>query len=347
LQRTQAGAQQAGGRAGGDGGDPPSPPAAGTSAGALTALPPPGSDAVLTPAMAHAVIEAVWPMREEAMYDRDPVALAQIETGTALAGDRIRTFCGCLAPGTPRDYTTYETFVVKQSSYPARFVAEVETDTTGPALVDYLGLVRRSASSPWQVELETWVTNGGTRPLDSDDTIGGFQPALSRHDQQLVDTTFVRLAAYWQAAKDTGRVPPARWFKAGVWTTEWAARSAKAPNGHATGGEVPRVHYRTIPGTPTFVARVDGGWIMACAAVRLTGTIDAASAPMHQGSARREGGLTLPPGDYRSVHETGYQESCVYLPPGSDGRGVSVVGGGLDDETVYTGVLAGSGSTSA
>ncbi|HEX6538775.1 MAG TPA: hypothetical protein VF155_06325, partial [Candidatus Dormibacteraeota bacterium] len=122
---------------------------------ALTAQPStPG--VTVDPAEAASVVRAVWPAREEALFVRDTATVTRLETGSAAAWDTIRCTFGC-PPPSPRPLEELRTFVPRETTYPAAFLAEVRTTTDNHAqpYIEIMVLSRESAHEPWRVALAT------------------------------------------------------------------------------------------------------------------------------------------------------------------------------------------------
>lgn len=321
-------------------------PPTSAQAAALRLGGPPGS-LVITPSQARSVLGAMWTLRVNALTARDPSLLQELESGAAERGDAIRVRCrSCALPAPDASYDQVQLFVPRQTTYPARFLAEVATrGKDGTPQTEILVLVRTSDSSPWTLDLETgWVgTGSGTGFIRARADDEGFNLPVSTATQHVAAAVRQDLADYWQRAKDDGEAPPLGSFGAGSWTTDRARHLSSYPQdgvgsngllGHFTASvssEDP-IHEFTYAGGPGYP-----GGELACGALWTT-SIDRAApgrGDPYQPADRSNWGPQLPPGVYSEI-TTRYQwQTCFFIPTSL--TGIRVLGGYGLTEAVSTG----------
>ena len=122
--------------------------------------------------------------------------------------------CRCLKTSTLRQMLRATYYVPRQTAYPARFVAEVLTAySPGHKVVEILVFSRSGPTAPWQVIEDSAYSGGPGHPTtmtaqdqDQVDSNGLVAPT-SRAQVARTRAAAARLAAVWQEAKQTGRVP--------------------------------------------------------------------------------------------------------------------------------------------
>lgn len=302
---------------------------------------------VITAGQAEAVVEVLWPLREQALADNDIEMTNLLETGVAREFDNAMSRHDLAVPGTSlrraRPYSALSVFVPSQHRYPASFLAAVQSTMYAPvpekavparaAYVDFLVLTRESAASHWRVALAT-----------------GYQGTIHRdplrqpgeHVDRAVDppgwvngaAVNPQLAAYWQHWRDHRREPEETSFKAGVWTTDRGAEIAEAAHRGIDPACRCRVHitYAADPARDgLYVFAYSETSVLACSTVRTEARYRRASRfrNLVQDRQRRNWGALLPPGSYRAITTHGLRQSCIEIGATPD-EGLTVIGGNGD-----------------
>jgi hypothetical protein len=309
---------------------------------AVSSTAPAGSPSVVTPTMARAILDAVWPLRESAMSQGNLGVLRQLESGSALAGDTVRVGCGCKVRESPAPMTDSLIFVSRQTAYPATFMAHVLTTASGGnPYVQYFVFRRTAAGSSWQIVFETGAEYPSSPSLSQPDvaTDGYTREPTTAQRAHLASVPGL-IAAYWTQAKDTGRSDGAMGpLEPGYWTDQKAVRLAAHRNGAVqSNGLIGKFRYWVDPKDPVFVSRAKGE-AFACALIhrRAAYTHHGLMYP-YQDSARDDWGPGVAPGRYREIDTAGVAETCYFEPDQAHGLDVDVIGGDELVESASTGV---------
>jgi hypothetical protein len=304
----------------------------GTVAAALLLAGRGSSRVVVTPAQASRALAVLWAAREKALVEQDGAQLRTLETGSALHGDEIRLPCqDCRLHAPGATYSRAVVLVPRQTSYPARFLAEVATTAVdGGPTTEVLVVVRRSPTASWTLALDTGWSTVTSPPGDLseplEDAAGlDLPPTASAH--AAARRARQRLAAYWQQAKDAGAVPPSGPFVAGPWTTGRAAELAAHPQGGVQGnGLLGTTKVWVSPKDPLYEFSSPGGGDLACGVVWTQSlNYGGPQGYPYQPADRSNWGPEVPPGTYREM-TTSYQwQSCMFVDP--SGQSISVLGG--------------------
>jgi hypothetical protein len=273
--------------------------------------PPAGDGVVVSRQMAEDAVGRWWHAHSLALRDADVPALTGLTGGAGRQWEVGAVSCGCLESSTLRPMIRTNYYVPRQTTYPARFVAEVLTAySNGNKGVEVLVFSRSNRTAPWQV-----IENSGYGPET------GHRAALHPQDQDLVDShglvdpvgraqvartraAATRLSAVWQQAKVTGQVPAsASAFTLGEQTMDRIVHVA----GHRQdrvqdNGLLGHFHYYARRSDPVVVVPYGPGHDLGCMPLRSTITYwGRPGQVVHQDPALRNWGTGVPAGDYRSI----------------------------------------------
>ena len=308
------------------------PPA--TTAGlpaALTATNPTGP--VVTPAMAQAVVSAAWTLHGQALAVGDENLMASLETGSALEADLGRCVCAPANPFGPIGGVSV--MVPRQTSYPARFMAQVATTVPAPTSGrdQYLAFVvftRTDAASPWRIALlGGFATEGAaavTPPAVDADGYLAIEAAAPKVDPAEAHDL---LAGYWRRAKDSGTVPDPGPFEPGVWTTHQAGVLAEHHQGAVGGtGFTEYYAYQADPDPASLFVFDQGlGWRIACAPLRVQRTFTGEPGGFpYQTPDLHNWGRDVAPGVHAAIIDTELTVPCIEIPAAGSADGLRVYG---------------------
>lgn len=273
--------------------------------------PPAGDGVVVTRQMAEDVVARWWPAHSQALRDGDLAALAQLTGGAGRRWEVGAVACRCLKTSTLRQMLRANYYVPRQTSYPARFVAEVLTAySPGHKVVEILVFSRSGPAAPWQVIEDSAYSGGPGHPttmtaqdqdqVDSD----GLVAQASRAQVARTRAAAARLAAVWQEAKQTGRVPAsASAFTLGGQTGDrikmvaWHRQDRVQNN-----GLLGHYRYYTTRSDPVVVVPYGPGYELGCQPLRSTVTYRGAPGQVvYQDPGQRNWGTRVPAGNYRSI----------------------------------------------
>jgi hypothetical protein len=310
----------------------PLPPSAQNLASLLTVLAasPQTPGVTVDVPLATRIVDAMWPIREQALDTFDVGPLHAFETGSALEGDTdaIGTrLCGCSDP-LPRPIVTHNLFVPVQTTFPSSFLSEATTGSVegSPPDVSLMVFTRASAQDHWMLSLETgysfaagaaWVY-ATPAPMT-----GGFdiRTPVGTYRNDLPGD----LAAYYQHWADYGAPPPKTPFGPGLFTSTVGQTEVTEDTTLAGEGQVHHVVYSADPGRDgdwSFAANETEeqptyGWALSCGTVRYEAvtTLAKGAAPMVQPSDVSTWGPTLPAGQYTKITQWGLHQSCFLDGP--------------------------------
>ena len=299
---------------------------------ALTATNPTGP--VVTPAMAQAVVSAAWALHGQALAAGDENLMASMETGSALEADLGR--CGCPHPTNPfGPIGGVSVMVPRQTSYPARFMAQVATTVPAPTSGrdQYLAFVvftRTDPATPWRITLLGGFASDGaaavTPPAVDADGYLAIEAAAPKVDPAAVHDL---LADYWRRAKDSGTVPDPGPFEPGVWTTHQAGVLAEHHQGEVGGtGFTEYYAYQADPDPASLFVFDQGlGWRIACAPVRVQRTFTGGPGGFpYQTPDLHNWGRDVPPGVHAAIIDTELTVPCIEIPAAGSADGLRVYG---------------------
>lgn len=300
----------------------------------------PSASSVVTADSALAVIQALWPLRNQAMTTSDLPLLARLETGSALTGDVERSFCGCVAQPDPDADPGFDVSAPPQATYPATFEAQVVVGALNgePFLRQIMVLRRVSSSTPWQV---VFVATGGydevpllAPPPERDHMQVGVPSSKAALIRRLAAT----LAQEWQEAKVTGRVPKSvAPFTRDAFTDAKIRQLAAHPSGTLqSNGVVERFTYSTDRADPVYLA-YEGDTLLGCTVIhRRVVATPPRGRVLSQGAARLAWGPALGPGKYTRIVQQGVAQTCFEVTTLPNPPSIVVVGGAEDAESVVT-----------
>jgi hypothetical protein len=304
----------------------------------LTSTRPAGSP-VINRTGAAAILKQVWAARNTALAACDLSTLTALDTGSARMGDLARARCGCpqLAGS---EFSASRLFVPRQEQYPAYFVAMARTVTAqGNSWTEVLAFSRSSATTSWQLSLATGfgpdggkVSDLGYPVLDAD----GYAALPDPQTRATAEPAAQKLAGYYQAAKNTGRLP-ANPFAPGFWSDQMAADIAvHRQDTVQRNGLHGHFSYTVDPADPVFQV-LSGGQAMACGVVRVRSVYTGRNGDHpYQTADLRNWGPELAEGGYKSVTLSGVSQTCFLIPV--HGGPTLVLGGDYLNESVPTGV---------
>jgi hypothetical protein len=286
----------------------------------VLSAPPPGRGPLVTPAGARAVVEALWPVRDRALINRDVVTLRAIERDPALAVDLSRLTSG----GAPnrirpdaRAPAQLRVYVPRQTHWPVRFLVEAATTSAGQPFLELMVVVRRNAHTRWQVTLDTGVSGSPDytpHPDPSNEDADGYDK-VPNYAWIAADDVVPALARYWQAWIDTGKPPPrGPAFSPGTWTDRFARKIAGTQGKRGLNGLHVHTDYGDVrvPPSEVWTFGVYGGTELACSPLVQT---DTWTGPTSQDPDRQKWGWDLAPGIYRTVSARVVREPCVFVLP--------------------------------
>lgn len=309
-----------------------------------------GEEAVVSPLEAARAVRAFWPLEERAGACDDIALTDEIEVGPAReyadAVSRADRAVRGLSLRTVRPLGAVHVYVPLQTSYPARFLAQVVTTTytrvaagtqappAGSAAVEILVFVRSGPRSPWKAAIDTIRTE--TTYVDAN-TPGahGFEAPPPRPDWINPSAVPELLAHYWSQWLTTGHAPDPNPFASGYATTVVGSQLASSTALDRAHGSDSRVAYYASARDGVYQFAVDGQ-NLTCFAVRyhlrLTPVIAVYS--LLQDRARTHYGGLLPPGAYTSIDEGGLHQSCALIHVHGPSQGILVIGrqGGYTSE---------------
>jgi hypothetical protein len=290
----------------------------------ILSLPPPAGVPLVTPDQARRIADAVWPLRDRALADRDLGTLRVLETGPALAVDVSRLRSGG-APNRPSPPSTapqqLAVYAPRQRSWPIRFLAEALTTSADKPFLELMIFTRNSPRRPWRVAYDTGVSQGTGPALQLEPGIFDRQGYdVVPHPNALTAQDAVpHLARYWQAWLDDGPTPAARPpFLPGTWTSDYGQSVAGRQDGPDLNGLPAHIAYGDRPPPPSEVWTfgVYGNEELVCSPMHQT-TIW--TGPAHQDANQQKWGPDLAPGVYQTVTAEILREPCILVPPPSGG----------------------------
>ena len=297
-----------------------------TTAQASTA---PAAAQVISPAAAVAVVDAMWPQREQALAGDDQAVTDRLETGVAREYDDAITADDLglheRSLRIVRPHGPVRVFVPPETGYPADFLAEVETseyETPSVQWTEMMIFTEAAPGAPWLLAFDT----GYAGPLVQEPvrTAGGLDAAAPKLGWIAPASVGPMLASYWQHWKDDRSPPPGTVFAPGYWTTEHGRNDiATTKQGGVSSDCGCRrwVTYRSDArdGVYQFAFTPTAGYPLldlVCSTVRYSDVArPLAGQTLYQNPARTNWGGTLPPGNYSSITSEGLRQTCVIASP--------------------------------
>ncbi len=301
---------------------PPTP--ASTPLPAVLDAPSPAHGAVITPIQAQQIVAADWTLRDEAFtYDNKPL-LPEFETGPALESDEVT--CGCTSRSPRGPIESESLFVPRQRSYPAVFMAEVQTTFESEPYHQFLIVARTSAKSPWMIVSDPGEESATPLQLAKEDRDGFDTAALPPRSAQRLPA---HLASYWQAWSDEGHAPRGISFAPGAYTSQYGETLAVQPQGSIYPNNGLDGWSVNQPGRDVWSFGTTSGGI-TCGVMR-TQYIWTAPDGVYQDPQQNNWGPTVAPGVYRMDAETDIEQPCFEQHGG--GHPPVVISGELDPDT--------------
>lgn len=299
--------------------------------------PPPGR-VVVTGEMADQVLRQFWPVHSQALYDRDLARLASLSDGSARRWEIGAVSCRCLVSDNVRPLLEAVYYVPRQTTYPARFIAEAHTDYgDGEEGLELLTFSRSGPQAPWYVIESSFFTplNGPVQLTVPDVTKGGFTGPVSSATRARARSIARQFAAVWQMTKNTGQIPAvaARSFRLGGQPGDRLAQLAEhAQDTVQRNGLIGHFTYYTTKADPLVVVRLAQDLVLACQPIHGDITYRPQRGHVvHQDDAQVNWGLNVKPGNYRAIKLKQEWQTCFVIRD-TPGVPVSVlnndVGGG-------------------
>ena len=296
----------------------PDPPVVADSLRALVSTPEQKTgDPVVTPALAKQVAVAYWSMHEPAVVSRDLQVLAALDTGTAAAFEIGSVACGCRHIRVSRPLLGHTEFVPRQTTYPAHFMAAIQTYDPPLAYVELLVFTKTSAGQPWLVELDSGYEPGdGQLPspikpvVDKDGFMVPLPAAASRRGAGQARA----VAALWQSTLERRRVAA----HPGLNTLGQGDRRLAQISSLTQDFRSPtwrrHIEFAVNPSDPRFEFNAVES-ALVCQPVREEVTLTPVSGgALVQDKAGKNFGPMLPPGTYSSAVNHVVWETCFAVP---------------------------------
>jgi hypothetical protein len=281
---------------------------------------------VVTPTIANAVLRAYWSTHERALVGHDLATMARLSTGPAREWEQSATECGCLSATTPRPLLDTSVFVPRQTSYPATFVAEAQTQNFGRFYwAELLVFTKNRPGAPWRVTEESgFGPPPGVAPrlgAPVTDADGFDQPVpLTQHER--ARHAAADLASLWQRAKLSGQIPADNEFDLSGQTLHRLGEiAAHRQDEIQVNGLLGHYSFYTSPADRLVEVMDSAGFELACQPVRET----VVYTPLHgsrivQDRFRRNWGPEMAPGHYRRVISHDTWQTCFLVPSAPSGR---------------------------
>jgi hypothetical protein len=258
-------------------------------------------------------------VHERALVARDIAGLRRLEAGAAALYEPGAVACGCLDVTSPRPLLAAEYFVPRQTSYPAHFLVEAQSSAGGSPWAEILVFTRSGPHARWLVAEDSGFgpppghqASLGQATIDRDGYVQPPSTAQGRRAKQVA----AQLAAVWQDAKDTGRIPTQTIFSTegqpGYRLAQIAAHRQDAVQANGLAG-----HFRFyVDRSDPLYEFGDGGFDLACQVVRETVVYSPApGSVIVQDDARASWGLLLAPGRYPHLTSRDAWQTCFLISP--------------------------------
>jgi hypothetical protein len=265
-------------------------------------------------ASAATVVEALMPLRMDALRRNDVASLERLETGDALQLDRNGKSYDLPTPDSVRYGSSLGP---PQDHYPVYFVAEVRwMSPAGQSTVDLVVITRADAASTWKLSLEAAFNwDDPILFLDAPAT-GAFHgglPNTAAEAQSLPSA----MADYWQSWADRAQPPERSPFTTAGPLLSQGEKIVDARRGFAARGITRTVHYEAGPNVYSFA--MYGDTTLVCGSVHWhSETTPGPGGVLEQSQDESTWGSPLPPGRYSSIHSDGLRQSCFVAGDGFD-----------------------------
>lgn len=277
---------------------------------------------VITTAAAADVVRRFWRAHERALAHKDLRALARMSAGPALRWEQAAV-CGCRGGGTPRPMLRANYFVPRQTSYPASFIAAVQTGAASGYWTEVLVFTKSSAGGRWLL-----TENSGVGPRFGDfiDLAGpagvtkGFAAAPTAAQHQVAVTAAAELAGLWQETKNTSSIPDSIFDVTGQTEDRLSDLASHQQDTVQVNGLLGHYTFSASPDDPLVEVGVDG-YDLACQPLRETVVYQAQPGyTIRQDAARLNWGPWLKPGRYGAVVSKDMWQTCFLIPPVAGGH---------------------------
>jgi hypothetical protein len=288
-------------------------PASATLPRALLATPD-GTD-VVDPDTARTIVATAWEVRRDLIAARSSRALAQFETGSALAVDTGRG-CTCHRADHFGPASNVTVSVAHQHAYPAWFFAQLSTTLNGIPWNALLVMTRVRADDPWRI---AFAGGGQPRagadssfPLAHDDD--GFAPTTDIPGPPIASI----LADYWQRVKDTADTTLPSTLLPATLTDAWAKQIVVNRQGAVNAANGLSTYYLFYAdSTPDFVVPLADGTRLQCSAIVEQETyVGRAGTGVVQTESRNAWTENVAPGRYGAIVEISEYTPCFQYRPG-------------------------------
>jgi hypothetical protein len=290
---------------------------------------------VVNTALAKQILHRYWPVHEHALVDRDLPALRRMSAGPARRWEQASVSCGCLAVQSARPLLTAAYFVPRQTTYPASFVTEAQTQADGVYWAELLVFTKHAAGAPWRVTEDSGfgpppgvAPQLGTPINDSQ----GYDEPVPTWQRDRARQVAARFANVWQRAKDTGRIPRHTGFELDGANSRTAEIASHRQGRIQANGLIGHFRFSTSRREP-LVDVTDSERTLACEPI--LETVHYTAPPgrsILQDSARLNWGPRVPPGDYQHLTSTDVWQTC-FLIPATDQQRIEIldqdIGGAL------------------
>lgn len=274
---------------------------------------PPAGKTVVTPQMADRVLRAHWPVHEEALRNEDLDLLATLSAGSARRWEINAIACDCFTVSTVRPLLEAVYFVPRQTTYPARFIAQVRTSySNGGEGVEVLTFSRSGPRARWLVVESSFFGPQEGNPallILPDTTADGFTKPVSPAQRARARSVARQFAAVWQKTKNTGRIPAsaAAFVLPGQTGDHLAELAEHRQDTRQRNGLLGHFTYFTTKADPLVVVPSAHHFVLACQPVH--GNIEytpGAGRTVYQDPELKNWGPLVKAGHYRAM--TLYQE---------------------------------------
>jgi uncharacterized protein YndB with AHSA1/START domain len=174
----------------------------------------PAGTPVITPPLAGAVVDDLWPRREKALVERNALALDVLETDAAAALDEAwinGADTGLAASTLPRTIAGRYVLVPRQLSYPASFIAVIvyaRAKDPNWVYTEITAFVRSGPAEPWKLAVEAYPPMPKDfQQLVQDPQSDDFAPAPANNLSLQLRALPVATAHHWPGWKITPDQP--------------------------------------------------------------------------------------------------------------------------------------------
>jgi hypothetical protein len=280
-------------------------------------VPPPASgDVLVDESVAKSVLRQYWPIHERALVESDLATLSRLSEGPAREWEVSAVACSCYGVDAVRPLVDALYFVPRQTTYPAYFVTEASTVSSGDPKAEMLVFTKDGPSAPWRVTQDSALGAWPGQPLnvvqpENDGT--GFNRPVSPTAHRRAQTAAADLARVWQLAKDKSKIVGSSEFELSGQAGARVAELASHPQEPEGGPD--HIQFYASLNDPLVEVASTGGSALACQVIRFTHVYRAGpSDPLVQGFDRRAWGPDIAPGRYHEITRIGLWPTCFMVP---------------------------------